>query len=166
MRRKLQGEAPFDFTCHQLLIGAVWLIILAAFELPGKNGSGHGHGENYKEHWWSFCVRSIFPGVSILQYFSVPHRFLQDCRDSWRFLRIPQDSSGFLQDCTIILVILRWRRKILSSPQESWGLHKFQPSATYIITSNNLLNYLLSIILHMPGNTYSIVHFLSYLYII
>ena len=73
----LQGEAPFDFTCHQLMIGAVWLIILAAFELPGKNGSGHGHGKNYKAHQWSFCVRSIFPGVSILQYFSVPHRFLR-----------------------------------------------------------------------------------------
>ena len=64
------------------MIGAVWLIILAAFELPGKNGSGHGHGENYKAHWWSFCVRSIFPGVSILQYFSVPHIFLQDSQDS------------------------------------------------------------------------------------
>ena len=28
------------------------------------------------------------------QYFSVPHRFLQDSKDSWGFMRIPQDSSG------------------------------------------------------------------------
>ena len=28
------------------------------------------------------------------QYFSVPHRFLQDSKDSWGFLRIPEDSSG------------------------------------------------------------------------
>ena len=27
-----------------------------------------------------------------MQYFSVPHRFLQDSKDSWRFLRIPEDS--------------------------------------------------------------------------
>ena len=26
-----------------------------------------------------------------VQYFSVPHRFLQDSKDSWGFLRIPQD---------------------------------------------------------------------------
>ena len=39
------------------------------------------------------------------------------------FLGIPEDSWGFLQDYTIILVILSWRRKILSSPQESWGLY-------------------------------------------
>ena len=68
------------------------------------------------------------------QYFSVPHRFLQDCQDSWGFLRIPQDSSGFLQDYTIILVILSWRRKFLSSPQESWGLHDIYPSVTDLIT--------------------------------
>ena len=30
------------------------------------------------------------------QYFSVPHRFLQDSQDSWGFPRIPQDSSGLL----------------------------------------------------------------------
>ena len=47
-----------------------------------------------------------------MQYFSVPHRFLQDSKDSWGFLRIPQD-------LTIILVILSWRKIILSSPQQS-----------------------------------------------
>ena len=30
------------------------------------------------------------------QYFSVPHRFLQDSQDSWGFPRIPQDSSWLL----------------------------------------------------------------------
>jgi hypothetical protein len=35
------------------------------------------------------------------------------------FLRIPEDSPGFLQDYTIILLILSSRRKNLSSPQDS-----------------------------------------------
>ena len=34
------------------------------------------------------------PNVAKKQYLSVPHRFLQDSKDSWGFLRIPQDSSG------------------------------------------------------------------------
>ena len=49
----------------------------------------------------------------------------QSPTDSCRTQRIPGDSWGFLripQDYTIISVILSWRRKILSSPQESSGL--------------------------------------------
>lgn len=67
------------------MIGAVWLIILATFEVPGKNGFGQGHGENHKSHWWSFRVRFIFPGVSISAYGFTLVIFLyqysrQDCR--------------------------------------------------------------------------------------
>ena len=39
-----------------------------------------------------------------MQYFSVPHRFLQDSKDSWGFLRMPEDSSGLhynLSDCEL-----------------------------------------------------------------
>jgi len=63
--------------------------------------------------------------VIYMQYLSVPHRVLQDS----------EDSSGILQDYTMILLILSSRTKILSSPQDSWGLHNIQPSITYLSTS-------------------------------
>ena len=40
-------------------------------------------------HCCQQCWSSVY-----MQYFSVPHIFLQDSKDSWGFLRIPEDSSG------------------------------------------------------------------------
>ena len=42
----------------------------------------------------SLNLKGKFFMFSPLQYFSVPHWFLQDSKDSWGFLRIPEESSG------------------------------------------------------------------------
>ena len=96
--------------CLILLVTNVWLIILAAFEVPGKNGFGHGHGENYKSDQWTFHVRSILPGMSISAYgvtivISLYQNSHQDCHviqqghTSVHLLFPAMESNVFFKKC-------------------------------------------------------------------
>ena len=107
IRHSRAAHRPFDRDSHQL----------TAVNLQLKSQNGNGWVKNsHKWVVWLFtqpfnvyyfffcfwvsgrCKKRYWAWITRIctfkQYFRVPHRFLQDSKDSWGFLRIPQDSWG------------------------------------------------------------------------